>query len=118
MSSPKAVFRQPLKILLLQQDRARSERMVAQLSEAGFDVDAEVVETQAAFEERLRAGRYDLAINGFQLASRVQFLDEKTRLADLVAMEASSKFQAIANACPLGIVSLDLDGNVRMWNQG
>jgi PAS domain S-box-containing protein len=118
MSSPEAAFRQPLKILLLQQDRARSERIVAQLSEAGFDVDAEVVETQAAFEERLRSGSNDLAINGFQLASRVQFPDEKTRLADLEAVEASSKFQAIANACPLGIVSLDLDGNVRMWNQG
>src|SRR5215469_15877938 len=118
MSSPMAAFRQPLKILLLQKDRARSERIVAQLSEAGFDVDAEVVETQTAFAERLCSGSYDLAINGFQLASRVQFLDEKTRLADLVAMEASSTFQAIANACPLGIVSLDLDGNVRMWNQG
>ena len=118
MSSPKAAFRQPLKILLLQQDRARSERIVSQLSEAGFEVDAEVVETQAAFEERLRSGSYDLAINGFQLASRVQFLDEKTRLADLEALEASSKFQAIASACPLGIVSLDLDGKVRMWNQG
>jgi signal transduction histidine kinase len=71
MPSPKAVFRQLLKILLLQQDRERSERIVAQLWEAGFEVDAEVVETQAAFEERLRSGSYDLAINGFQLASRV-----------------------------------------------
>ena len=118
MPSSKAPIRQSLKILLLQQDRARSEEIVAQLSEAGFDVTAEVVETQHAFEERLRSRIYDLAINSLQLASRVQFLDQQNRLAGLAAKEASSKFQAIANACPLGIVSLDLDGNVRMWNQG
>lgn len=118
MSAPRAAFRQPLKILLLQQDRARSEEIITQLSEAGFDVAAEVVETPATFEQRLRSGSYDLAIDGFQLASHVQFLDEQTRLADIAAAEASGKFHAIANACPLGIVSLDLDGNVRMWNQG
>lgn len=118
MPSSQAAIRQPLKILLLQQDRARSEEIVAQLSDAGFDVSAEVVETQHAFEERLRCGIYDLAINSFQLASRVQFLDQRNRLADLAAAEASSKFQAIATACPLGIVSLDLDGNVKMWSQG
>src|SRR5215472_17009647 len=118
MSNSQAAIRQPLKILLLQQDRARSEEIVAQLSEAGFDVSAELVDTQHAFEERLRRSTYDLAINSLQLASRVQFLDQQNRLAGLAVAEASSKFQAIATACPLGIVSLDLDGNVRMWNQG
>lgn len=118
MPNSQGAICQPLKILLLQQDRARSEEIVTQLSEAGFDVTAEIVETQPAFEERLRCGSYDLAINSLQLAGRVQFLDQQSRIAGLAAAEASRKFQAIAAACPLGIVSLDLDGNVRMWNQG
>jgi PAS domain S-box-containing protein len=118
MPSPQPAIRQPLKILLLQQDRARSKEIVAQLSEAGFDVEAEVVETKHAFEERLRCGIYDLAINSLQLVGRVPVLDEQHRLTDRVAAEASGTFQAIAAACPLGIVSLDLDGNVRMWNRG
>jgi PAS domain S-box-containing protein len=118
MPSPKATIRHPLKLLLLQPDPARSEEVVAQLSEAGFQVAAEVVASLEVFEERLRSSRYDLAINSFQLARRVQLLDDQRKLAELAAVEASGKFQAIANACPLAIMSLDLDGNVKMWNQG
>ncbi len=118
MRNPETAIRQPLKILLLQPDAARSDELVAQLADAGFEVTAEVVRSMEAFEERLRSGRYDLAINSLQLARRVQFLDHQRKLADVSALEASGKFQAIANACPLGIMSLDLSGNVKMWNQG
>jgi PAS domain S-box-containing protein len=118
MSSFLAAIRQPLRILLLQQDRARSDEIIAQLSETGFDVAAEVVDSRQAFEERVGSGKYDLAIDSIQLASRVHFLDQRSKLADLPGEEASGKFQALANACPLGILSLDLDGNVRMWSRG
>ena len=102
MRNSKAAIRHPLKLLLLQPDPARSEELVAQLSDAGFEVTAEVVRTTQAFEERLHSGRYDLAINSLQLARRVQFTDHKPILADRT----------------LGIMSLDLNGKVKMWNQG
>ena len=102
MRNSKAAIRHPLKLLLLQPDPARSEELVAQLSDAGFEVTAEVEGSIEGFEDRLCSGRYDLAINSLLLARRVHFPDHKPKLADRT----------------LGIMSLDLNGNVKMWNQG
>jgi PAS domain S-box-containing protein len=116
--SEPAPIRQPLKVLLLQPNRVRSDDVVAELEGAGFQVHADIVENLEAFEERLRAGRYDLAINGLQFASAVQTLEQHRRRAEEAALEAAGKVHALFEACPLGIISLDLDGSVRMWSRG
>ncbi len=117
-STMEAHGRQLLRILLLQSSRASSGAVVAQLSDAGFEVEAEIVDSLDAFERRLRAGVYDLAINGLDLAGHAQALDAQRRAAAEAAIEASDRFAAVAAATPLAIVSLDLDGNVKMWNRG
>jgi PAS domain S-box-containing protein len=93
--------RQPLKILLLRPRGARTDHVIAQLEgagfeDAGFQVEAEIVASYEAFEERLRSGRFDLAINGLQHATILQMIEP----------------------CPLAIMGLDLDGKVVMWNRG
>ncbi len=70
------------------------------------------------FEERVQEGGYDLAINGAQFAQAVQTLDEERKSAEDAAMEAAAKVQALFEACPLAIMSLDLAGNVNMWSRG
>lgn len=117
-TEPAPPIRQPLKILLFQPNRARSDHVVAELEGAGFHVDADIVENLEAFEKRLRIGRYDLAINGLQFASAVQTLEQQRRRAEEAVLEAAGKVHVLVAACPLGIISLDLDGNVRMWSRG
>jgi PAS domain S-box-containing protein len=98
----------PLTVVLLQPNRTRSDHVVAELEGAGFWVNAEIIESLEAFEKRLRAGPYDLAINGLQFASAAQTLEQQRRRAVDAALEA---------ACPLGIITLDLDGNVKKWSR-
>ncbi|MGA7237581.1 MAG: PAS domain S-box protein [Bryobacteraceae bacterium] len=114
---PDTTTRQPLKILLLQPDREQSKVVVGQLGDAGFAVEAEIVDSLQEFEARLRSENYDLAINSLQLAQGARSMGERSRALDLAAAEATSKVQAMAGACPLAIMSLDLDGNVKMWNR-
>ncbi len=115
---PDTTTRQPLKILLLQPDREQSKVVVGQLGDAGFAVEAEIVDSLQEFEARLRSENYDLAINSLQLAQGARSMGERSRALDLAVAEATSKVQAMAGACPLAIMSLDLDGNVKMWNRG
>ncbi len=117
MAMPDTTTRQPLKILLLQPDREQSKVVVGQLGDAGFAVEAEIVDSLQEFEARLRSENYDLAINSLQLAQGARSMGERSRALDLAAAEATSKVQAMAGACPLAIMSLDLDGNVKMWNR-
>ncbi len=109
---------QPLKILLLRPQRTRSDHVIAQLEDAGFQVEADIVASSEAFKERLRSGRYDLAIDGLQLATAFEMLEQQRRQADEAAQEAAGKVQAMIETCPLAILSLDLEGRVRMWNRG
>ncbi len=111
-------LRQPIRVLLFQPNRARSDHVVAELKEAGFLVNADIVENLETFEQRLRAERYDLAINGLQFASAVRTLERQRRKAKEDALEAAAKVHALLDACPLAIISLDLDANVRMWSRG
>ena len=110
--------RQALKVLLFQPNRARSDHLVAELEAAGFQVDADIAENLEVFEKRLRDDRYDLAINGLQFASTVQTLEQQRRRAEAAALEAAGRIHALTEVCPLGIVSLDLDGSVKMWSRG
>jgi PAS domain S-box-containing protein len=112
------VDKRPLKILLLRPQRGRSDHVIAQLEDAGFEVEADIVVRFDVFEERLRSGQYDLAINGLQLANVVEVLEQQSRRADEAAHEAAAKVQAMLETCPLGILSLDLEGKVTMWNRG
>ncbi len=110
--------RQPLKVRSFQPNRARSDHLVAELEAAGFQVDADIVANLEVFEKRLREDRYDLAINGLQFASAMQTLEQQRRRAEAAALEAAGRIHALVEVCPLGIVSLDLDGNVKMWSRG
>src|SRR5258708_32407680 len=87
---------QPLRLLLLQPDQQRSGRVVAELEKAGFEVTAEFVDVQEAFDSKLRAGTYDLAINGLQPTDSTK------------PFPASSPLEALMEICPLAIISLDL----------
>jgi len=107
-----------LKILLLRPRRTGSDHVIAQLEDAGFQVEADIVATSEAFEERLRSGQYDLAINGLQLATPFQMIEQQRRGADESALEAAGQVQAMLETCPLAIVSLDPEGKVVMWNRG
>jgi PAS domain S-box-containing protein len=108
----------PLKVLLLQPNRVRADHIIAELEAAGFQVEADIVETLTEFEAQLRAGGYDLAINGMEFASAVQRLEQQRRRAEEAALEAAGEVHALVEACPLGVMSLDLTGNVRMWSHG
>ena len=110
--------RQPLKVLLFQPSRVRSDHVLAELEGAGFQVDAHIAQNLEEFEERLRDGYYDLAINGVQFAGAIQMLEEQRRRAEAAALEAAAKVQALFEACPLAIMSLDPDGKVKMWSRG
>ena len=112
--------RQPLKLLLYQPDSDRNAHhlVVAELEEAGFAVSADVVGDLEQFGQKLRQGSYDLAINSVHLSSAVHSLDARSNDSDFLAREAVAQVQAMAEACPMGIMSLDLDGNVKMWNNG
>jgi PAS domain S-box-containing protein len=110
--------RQPLRILLLRPRGAGADHIIAQLEDAGFQVEAEIVASQEVFEERLRSGRFDLAINGLQLATTSQMIEQQRRRADEAALEAAGRVQAMLETCPLAIMSLDPDGKVVMWNRG
>jgi PAS domain S-box-containing protein len=109
---------QSLRVLLLGPANARADQIIAHLGEAGFEVEADIVASREAFEERLGSGRYDLATSGLQLASALRVLEQQRRRAYEAALEETSKFQAMLETCPLGIMSLDLEGKVRMWNRG
>jgi PAS domain S-box-containing protein len=112
--------RQPLRLLLFQPDPAGDtpELVVAELERAGFSVQAEVVETLGVFERRLREEVFDLAINGLQFTRAVRTLEVQRKDAEAAAMEAAAKVHAMADACPMGILSLDLEGKVQMWSRG
>jgi PAS domain S-box-containing protein len=99
----------PLTVVLLQPNRTRLDHVVAELEGAGFWVNAEIVESLDAFEKRLRTGPYDLAINGLQFASAAQALEQQRRRAVDAALEEVGR---------LGVISLDLDGKVKMWSRG
>jgi PAS domain S-box-containing protein len=115
MTTPGIPIGQPLKVLLLQLDCDGSEALIAQLADAGFKVEAEILDSLEQFEARLRSGSYDLAINSLQLARAA---NRTSKLAGLAAIEADGTVQDMADACPLAIMGLDLNGNVRMWNRG
>jgi PAS domain S-box-containing protein len=111
---------QILKILVLRPVRTRLYHVIAQLEDAGFQVEAEIVASHEAFEERLRFGQYDFAINGLQLATIFQMIEPQRLRADEAALEAVGKVQvqAMLETCPLAVMSLDLDGKVVTWNRG
>lgn len=108
----------PLKVLLFQPNRVRSTHVVAELEAAGFRVDAEIVENLEAFEQRLRVGHYDLTINGLPFAKAVQVLERQRRSAEENALQAEAGIQALVEGCPLAVVSLDSDDNVKTWSRG
>jgi PAS domain S-box-containing protein len=110
--------RRPLKILLFQPNRTRLDQVVTELKSAGFEVHADVAPDLDSFQSRLRDGVYDLVLNGLQFASAVQELEQQRKHAEDVATQATAKVQALFEACPLAILSLDLEGNVRLWNRG
>ncbi len=126
---------QPLKILLLQFDPSRSNRLVAQLEEAGFRVDAEIVSDLQAFQDRLRAGGYDLAINGLQLAGALEAVNRQPRLTEgsaqvereyheLMVREkearaqilAERRFRELLEAAPDAILEIDAQGRIVLVN--
>jgi len=110
--------RRPLKILLFQPNRTRLDQVVTELKGAGFEVHADVAPDLDTFQSRLREGAYDLVLNGLQFASAVQELEHQRKHAEDVATQATAKVQALFEACPLAILSLDLAGNIRLWNRG
>jgi hypothetical protein len=100
--------RQLLKLLLLRPQgaglfrrAAAADRIIAQLEDAGFRVEAEIVASYEVFEERLRTGRFDLAINGLQLATSFQMIEQQRRRADEAALEAADKVQAMLDTSTL-----------------
>jgi PAS domain S-box-containing protein len=109
---------QPLKVLLLQPNRERADQIIAELEAAGFRVQADIVENLTEFEERLSVGGYDLALNGLEFASAVQRIEQQRQQAEEAALEAAGEVHALLEACPLGVISLDLGGNIRMWSRG
>lgn len=110
--------RRPLKILLFQPNRTRLDQVVTELKGAGFEVHADVAPDLDAFQKRLRDGTYDLVLNGLQFASAVQELEQQRQRAEQAATQATAKVQALFEACPLAIMSLDLNGKIRLWNRG
>jgi PAS domain S-box-containing protein len=116
-SSP-APARRPLKLLLFQPNRLRREQVVGELHQAGFDVDIDEAADLETFETRLREGSYDLAMNGLEFATTVQTLEQQRARAMETASEAALRIQAFFEACPLAIMSLDLEGHIVMWNRG
>jgi PAS domain S-box-containing protein len=110
--------RQPLRILLQRRRRTRTDHVIAQLEDAGLQVKADIVATSKAFDEKLRSGQYDLAIDGLQLATTSRMLEQQRRRVDEDSLEAAGKVQATLETCPLAIMSLDPDGKVLMWNRG
>jgi hypothetical protein len=82
-------LRQPLKILLLRPRGAGADHLIAQLEDAGFQVEAEIVASHPAFEEKLRSGRFDVAINGLSLANTSKMVEPQRRRADEAALEAA-----------------------------
>ncbi len=110
--------RRPLRILLFQPNRTRLDQVVTELKGAGFEVHADVAPDLDSFQSRLREGSYDLVLNGLQFASAVQELEQQRKRAENAATEASAKVQALFEACPLAIMSLDLKGAIRLWNRG
>jgi PAS domain S-box-containing protein len=118
VSEPASPVRPPLKVLLCQPNCARADQIVAELEAAGFQVDADIVESLTEFEDRLSVDVYDLAINRFEFASVVQRLEQQRRRAEEAALEAGGEVRALLEACPLAVVSLDLGGNVRMCSRG
>ena len=109
---------QILKILLLRPSHTRSDHVIAQLEEAGFQVEADIVGSSEAFEQRLQTSRYELAINGIERANVFEMLVQKQRPAEADVQDEACKVQAVLETCLLSILSLDLQGKVRMWNQG
>ncbi len=108
----------PIRVLIFQPNQARSHQLIAELTSAGFEVDAELVEEIEEFERRCRGGSYDLAINGLHFAETVQGLERARQRAEQIAAEVDSKLSALFEACPLAILSLDRGGIVRMWSRG
>ena len=60
-----------------------------------------------------RERRYDLAINGLQ-----QKLEHQGGRAEAAAGRADGKVEALIEACPRAVISLDLDGDVKMPSRG
>ncbi len=92
--------------------------LAEQLQNAGFAPEIEIAATASRFEQRRNERRFDLALDGRELAQAMQMLGEQLRAAEEEALEEANKFQAMVEACPLGILTLDLDGKVRLWNRG
>ncbi len=113
-----AASSQPLRVLLLEPDGGGLGHVIAQLEDSGFRVSADIVGNLYEFEQRLRAGGYDLAINGFHFAAALGEFNRQLRRAEENAHEAAGQARAMLEACPLAIMSLDLAGNVKMWNRG
>jgi len=109
---------QELRILLLRSAHVLSDYVIAQLKEIGFHVEADIVSTPEAYAQRLATGGYDLAVNGLQFAGLFRMLEGQRLRAHNAALEEATKFEAMLEACPLAIMSLDLEGKVKMWNRG
>ncbi|HVP00050.1 MAG TPA: PAS domain S-box protein [Bryobacteraceae bacterium] len=110
--------RRPLKILLYQPNRTRLDQVVTELKSAGFEVHADVAPDLDSFQSRLRDSSYDLVLNGLQFASAVHELEQQRKRAEDAATAATAKVQALFETCPLAIMSLDLNRNIRLWNRG
>ncbi len=103
---------------MFQPNRTRLDQVVTELKGAGFEVHADVAPDLNSFQARLHDGSYDLVLNGLQFASAVQELEQQRKRAEDAATEASAKVQALFEACPLAIMSLDLSGRIQFWNRG
>src|SRR5579883_13962 len=124
-----AASRRHLRVLLLQPNGAGSNHVIAQLERAGFQVSADLVEDLRAFEERLRGGRYDLAINGLQLDGVAILVDAAAPFGEheyrkLMALEKEARAQVIAErrfrelleAAPDAILEIDGQGRIVLVN--
>lgn len=107
-----------MRVLVLQSAEDESNQVVEQLRGAGIALETVVAATAEEFKGRASAEPFDLALNGRELAQAIQMLDQQVRDAQDDAAEEASKFQAMVEACPLGILSLDLAAKVRLWNRG
>ena len=101
---------QPLKILLFHPDPTRLDQVLAELMRAGFQVSAEVVPHQESFQARIREGGYDLVLNGLEFAGAIREREAQK--------QAAGNVQALFQACPLAIMSLNLNGHIQLWNRG
>lgn len=111
--APRIAVRHPLKVLLLL-PRMHGEKLVQQLSNAGFDVQAEIVTTYPSFEEHLHSGDYDLVIDGSQVTRRIA---QHRKSAGMEGSEVLPEdFGATGAIGSSAIIVFNAAGKITQWN--